>query len=341
MSTVRTRPGRYLAAAALIATLTAALTAVAGCGASPASTETTSAGGHVINVAANANNASPVQLTVPTVAAIRAELPKSVLDSGKLVIGVGALPAGFPPLAYVGNDQTTLTGSEPDLGRLVAAVFGLTPDVQNASWENLFVRLQSGQFNAGFSNITDTELRKQQGFDFACYRQDNLAFEVKKSSTWNFDGNYQNLAGKTVAVGSGTNQEKILLEWQSKLQAEGKTLTVRYFNDQNSTYLALDSGRIDAYFAPNPGVNYHIAQDINTPNPTRNAGKYSGAGSALQGLICATTKKGDGLAKPLADAINYLIQHGQYAKWLAAYGLSNEAVTTAQINPPGLPLSNS
>ncbi len=332
-------PPRAVRVAAL---LTALLGAVAACGTSAASTPTKAANGDtIVAVAANANAATPVQLTVPEVAAIRAELPKSIVASGKLVIGVGALPAGFPPLAYVGNDQQALTGSEPDLGRLVAAVFGLTPDVQNASWQNLFVRLQSGQFNVGFSNITDTELRKQQGFDFASYRQDNLGFEVKRSSTWNFAGDYQNLAGKTVAVSSGTNQEKILLQWQSLLKAQGKTLNVRYFNDDNSTYLALDSGRIDAYFGPNPDIAYHVAQDGNTPDPTRSAGKYSGAGASLQGLIAATTKHGDGLVKPVADAVNYLIAHGQYARWLAAYGLPNEAVSSSLVNPPGLPLDNS
>ena len=61
----------------------------------------------------------------------------------------------------------------------------------------------------------------------------------------------------------------------------------------------------------------------------------------LQGLIAATTKKDNGLAKPLADAINYLIKNGQYAKWLNAWGLPNEAVKTSEVNPPGLPLSNS
>ncbi|HEY4454482.1 MAG TPA: transporter substrate-binding domain-containing protein [Pseudonocardiaceae bacterium] len=324
------------------AVLTALLGAVAACGTSGASTPVKTANGvSIVTVAANAIAAKSVQLTVPQVAAIRAELPKSLVAGGKLVIGVGALPAGAPPLDYVGTDQQTLTGSEPDLGRLVAAVFGLTPDVENASWQNLFVRLQSGQFNVGFSNITDTELRKQQGFDFASYRQDNLGFEVKKSSTWNFDGNFENLAGKTVAVSSGTNQEKILLQWQSQLKAQGKTLNVRYFNDNNGTYLALDAGRIDAYFSPNPGVAYHVAQDANTPNPTRSAGEYSGAGASLQGLIAATTKHDDGLVKPLADAINYLISHGQYARWLAAYGLRNEALAASQVNPPGLPLDNS
>ncbi|SEP04537.1 transporter substrate-binding domain-containing protein [Amycolatopsis saalfeldensis] len=294
-----------------------------------------------VTVAGNTADANPVQLSVTAVPEIRAKVPKKILDSGKLVIGVGALPSGFPPLAYVGADQRNLTGAEPDLGRLVAAVLGLTPEVQNASWQNLFVRIQSGQFDAGFSNITVTEQRKQQGFDFASYREDNLGFEVNKADSWNFDGNYEGLAGKTVAVDSGTNQEKILLAWQGKLKSEGKKLDVRTFGDKNSTYLALSAHRIDAYFAPNPGIAYHAAQTAKTPNPTRGAGKYSGAGSSLQGLIAATTKKGNGLAPALADAIDYLIAHGQYQKWLAAYGLGNEAVPAAQVNPPGLPLTDS
>ena len=295
----------------------------------------------IVDVGAHSNGAATeADISVPEVAAIRAELPKSLLNSGKLVIGEGALPAGFPPLAFVGDDQKTLTGSEPDLGRLVAAVFGLAPDITNATWDNLFVGIDSGRTDVGFSNITDTDQR-QEKYDFASYRQDNLAFEVLKSSTWNFDGDYENLAGQTVAVGSGTNQEKILLQWQSQLKAQGKTLNVKYYPDDNATELALASGQITAYFGPNPGIAYHITQAAATTNPTRNAGKFSGAGATLQGLIAATTKKGDGLAKPVADAINYLIQHGQYAKWLAAYNLSNEAVATSQINPPGLPLTNS
>lgn len=294
-----------------------------------------------VQVAAHSNGAGKeITLVVPTVAEIRAKVPKSILDSGKLVIGQGNLPAGSPPLGFVGDDQKTLTGSEPDLGRLVAAVLGLQPDIQNATWDNLFVGIDSGQTDVGFSNITDTEKRKEK-YDFASYRQDNLGFEVLKSNPWEFAGDYQNLAGKTVAVGSGTNQEKILLEWQTKLKAEGKTLDVKYYPSNAAVYLALASGKIDASFGPNPSIAYHVIQDANSPAATRNAGKFSGAGAALQGLIAATTKKGNGLAQPVADAINYLIKNGQYAKWLAAYNLSNEAVPTSLVNPPGLPLDNS
>lgn len=291
----------------------------------------------VADFAADAGTKTVIK--VDQVDSIRKQLPESVIKSGKLVIGIGALPAGFPPLAFTGDDQKTLTGAEPDLGRLVAAVFGLDPVIKNSTWDNLFVGIDSGATNAGFSNITDTEQRKEK-YDFASYRQDNLGFEVLKDSAWNFDGDYENLADQTVAVSAGTNQEKLLLEWQTKLKAEGKKLEIKYYPDANSTYLALNSGKIDASFGPNPGIAYHALQDAKSANPTRAAGTFSGAGETLQGLIAATTKKDSGLAKPLAAAINYLIDNGQYAKWLEAYNLSNEAVAKSEINPPGLPITN-
>jgi polar amino acid transport system substrate-binding protein len=342
MSTpTRTRLAGAAGSLALVLAL-AACASGSGGGSGTPKADTAKADGTTVVTVARATGApfKQTDISVPVQQSIRAELPADVVKSGKLVIGIGALPAGFPPLAFVGNDQKTLTGAEPDFGRLVAAVLGLEPQVTNATWDNLFVGIDSGRTNVGFSNITDTEKRKEK-YDFASYRQDNLGLEVLKSNDLNFTGDYEALAGKTVAVGSGTNQEKILLEWRDKLAAEGKTLTVKYFPDQSSTYLALGSGQIDAYFGPNPGIQYHIAQDTSTATPTRSAGTWSGAGETLQGLIAATTKKGDGLAKPLADAINYLIKNGQYATWLGAYNLANEAVPTSEVNPPGLPLTNS
>ncbi|MFJ9822140.1 transporter substrate-binding domain-containing protein [Streptomyces sp. NPDC101151] len=334
----RSRLLRGLAAGTAVATLAAGLAACGG--SSDAATTTDTARRGTVTVGQVSNGAAKeTALKVSEVKSISAELPASVSKSGKLEIGVGALPDGFPPLAYVGSDQKTLTGAEPDFGRLVAAVLGLKPELQNSTWENMFVGIDSGKVDVAFSNVTDTEERKKK-YDFASYRKDNLGFEVLKKSTWNFDGTYENLAGKTVAVDNGTNQEKILLEWQTKLKKEGKTITIKNFASKNAVHLALTGGRIDAYFAANPGVAYHITQTAKSPDPTRSAGTFSGAGATLQGVIAATTKKDSGLAKPIADAINYLIKNGQYAKWLAAYNLSNEAVATSEVNPAGLPLDN-
>ncbi|WP_440711526.1 transporter substrate-binding domain-containing protein [Herbiconiux sp. YIM B11900] len=328
---------RTIGALATVALLTAGLAA---CSTSADATDTTAASG-TVTVGAFSNGAgTETEIEVSTVDEIRNTLPQEVLDSGELTIGIGALPAGFPPLAFTGDDNETLTGSEPDLGRLVAAVFGLKPVVSNATWDNLFVGIDTGATDVGFSNITDTEKRKEK-YDFASYRGDNLAFQVLASNDWEFDDDYENLAGLTVATSSGTNQEKILLEWKSKLEAEGKTLDVVYFPDANSITLALNSGQIDAQFNPNPGIAYQNTVSKDGANPTRTAGIFSGAGETLDGLIAATVKKDSGLAEPVAAAINYLIENGQYEQWLNAWGLQDEAVETSLVNPPGLPLDNS
>ncbi|THA81720.1 transporter substrate-binding domain-containing protein [Streptomyces sp. A0592] len=335
-STLRTRLVRGLGAVTATAALAAGLTACS----SDAKATGNDTSGKVTVGAVSQGAAQQAELSVPVVESLRAQLPQAVRERGELVIGVGALPAGFPPLAYVGTDQKTLTGAEPDLGRLVAATLGLEPVIKNSTWENLFVGIDSGKVDVAFTNVTVTEERKRK-YDFASYRQDDLAFEALKDSTWNFGGDYRNLAGRTVAVSRGTNQEKILLEWQKKLQSEGKDLEVKYFPDANSVHLALSGKKIDLNFGPNPSIAYHITQTASGNTPTRNAGSFSGAGESLQGLIAATSKKDSGLAAPVAGAINHLIKNGQYRQLLAAWNLSNEAVATSEVNPPGLPLTNS
>ena len=55
------------------------------------------------------------------------------------------------------------------------------------------------------------------------------------------------------------------------------------------------------------------------------------------GLVGILTKKDNGLVKPLNETLNVAIRDGSYAKVLAKWGLSDEAVKASQINPPGLP----
>ena len=68
------------------------------------------------------------------------------------------------------------------------------------------------------------------------------------------------MAGLKIAVGSGTNQEKILLEWDKQNQAEGlKPVDVQYYQNDSDTTLALQSGRIDLSFGPNATAAYKAA----------------------------------------------------------------------------------
>ncbi|MCW8100559.1 MULTISPECIES: ABC transporter substrate-binding protein [Streptomyces] len=261
---------------------------------------------------------------------IAALVPAAIRERGTLKLGQSA--DASPPLGFYATDDKTRIGSEIDLATLVADTLGLKLDNDEVSWENLFVGLDSGKFDAVFSNVTVTEERKEK-YDFATYRLDNIAFEAKKGSGWKVDGP-EDVAGRTIAVSSGTNQEKILVDWSKQNEKAGrKAVTIKYFQKDTDYYLALQSGRIDAYLGPSPSAAYHVA----SAGQSEIVGTLSGAGDDLQGKIAATTKKGSGLVDAYAAAVNHVIEDGSYAKVLKRWGLSSEAVPKSEINPPGLP----
>jgi polar amino acid transport system substrate-binding protein len=276
-------------------------------------------------------SANQEHITSAKVDSIAEELPASLRESGTLVVGNGSAGGGQPPLGFTADDNKTPIGVEIDIAYLVASVLGLKADIRTTSWENLFLGLDSGKFQVGISNIGVSELRKEK-YDFASYRLGLHAFEAKKGSGLKVTGP-ADIAGKIVAVGSGTLQEAILVDWNKQNVAAGrKPVTIKYYQQSADTYLALQSGRIDLYLGPNPNASYHVA----TRQETEIVGTVSSS-YPVQGLVAVATKKGNGLAKPFADALNAAIADGSYAKVLAKWGLQAEAVPKSLVNPPGLP----
>ncbi|MFI6336393.1 ABC transporter substrate-binding protein [Streptomyces sp. NPDC050535] len=265
---------------------------------------------------------------------IAALVPAAVIKRGTLKLGQSA--DASPPLGFYATDDKTRIGSEIDLATLVADTLGLKLDNEEVSWENLFVGLDSGKFDAVFSNVTVTEERKEK-YDFATYRLDNISFEAKKDVDWAVKVP-KDIAGKTIAVSSGTNQEKILVDWSKQNEDAGlEPVDIKYFQKDTDYYLALQSGRIDAYLGPSPSAAYHVA----SAGQTVVVGTLSGAGDELQGKIAATTKKDSGLVDAYAAAIDHVIENGTYAEVLKRWGLSTEAVEKSEINPAGLPKTES
>lgn len=260
---------------------------------------------------------------------IAAKVPEKFRAKGELVIGGSTGTA--PPLRFYATDDRTVIGVETDIAYLIADVLGLEPKLETSSWENLFVGIDSGALDVGLSNITVTEARKEK-YDFATYRLDTLAFEAKKGGSWRVK-EPKDVAGKVIAVSSGTNQEKILVDWSAQNVAAGLKVTdIKYFQNSTDYYLALQSGRIDAYLGPNPTSAYHAA----TSGQTEVIGTFSG-GASVQGKIAVTTLKGNGLVGPVQEALDQLIANGRYAEVLKRWGLADEAVPASEINPQGLP----
>ncbi|MFT3816637.1 MAG: ABC transporter substrate-binding protein [Rubrivivax sp.] len=245
-----------------------------------------------------------------------------------------AIAGGRLPFAVYATDTKTKVGSEPDLAQLVADSLGLKLELVNVAWADWPLGLQSGRFDAVISNVTVTEARKEK-FDFSTYRKDQLGVYVKTDGPIKAIKEPKDLAGLKVIVQASTNQEQILLRWNQQNVAAGlKPVEIQYYDDDVVQRLALQSGRADAYLGPNAIAAFEAARD----GKTRLAGVFPG-GWPLTAEIAVATRKGAGLADAITEALNAQIRSGSYARALARWQLTSEAIEKSQTNPPGLPKS--
>ncbi|MCW3768256.1 ABC transporter substrate-binding protein [Paenarthrobacter ureafaciens] len=276
-------------------------------------------------------NLSPEQdrIKVEVDSAAAAQVPDAIKADGKLTV---VTTGGTPPLSLFASDNKTLIGSEVDIAYAVGGTLGLEVEVLPVAWADWPLGVESGKYEAVLSNVTVTEARKEK-FDFATYRNDLLGFYAKSDSDISQVREAKDVAGKRIIVGSGTNQEAILVRWDEENKKNGlKPVDFQYYDDDSASQLALQSGRADLTFGPNASAAYKAAQD----GRTKQVGTVEG-GWPLKAEIAFTTKKGNGLAVAARTALNKLIKDGNYGKILDRWGLSSEAIPASELNPAGLP----
>jgi polar amino acid transport system substrate-binding protein len=262
-----------------------------------------------------------------------AALPKDFkfTTPGKFTVAVAP---GGPPLATYATDAKTVVGADPDYALLIADSLGLELELVPVAWADWPLGLVSGKYDAVISNVGVTELRKEK-FDFSTYRQGLHGFFVKNDSPIKQIREPKDAAGLRITVGASTNQERILLKWSDEDVAAGlKPIDLQYYDDDAARIIALQSGRVDVIVQPHAQLVYIAARD----KSIRRVGTLS-AGWPERSDVAITARKGAGLADALTLATNDLIRNGAYAKLLARWQLSEEALPESRTNPPGLPKS--
>ncbi|MEJ5080696.1 MULTISPECIES: ABC transporter substrate-binding protein [unclassified Ochrobactrum] len=256
------------------------------------------------------------------------------VKDGVLTIGIST--SGHLPLHDYASDSKTVIGYDVDLAQIVADSLGRDLELVSVAWADWPLGLASGKFDAVISNVTVTEERKEK-FDFSTYRKDELGFYVKSDSAIGELKQPKDIEGLKIITDAGTNQEKVLLEWDRQNVAAGlKPIEVQYYDDDAVKDLAIQSGRADAVFS----VNATQAYSAGINGKTKLVGTVSG-GWPITAEIAVTTRKGSGLAQPLTNVLNDLIASGAYTKVLETWNLGPEAITEAHTNPQGLPKSGS
>jgi polar amino acid transport system substrate-binding protein len=258
-------------------------------------------------------------------------LPDEWADKDEITVAVSG--SGAPPLVFLADDDKTPIGHETDIAQLVADALGKDLNLEVKAWADWPLALQSGDVDAVISNVTVTEERKET-IDFSSYRVDELGWLTAADSDLTIEKR-EDIAGKIVGVGSGTNQEKILLEWDRLNQEEGlePIQGPEYYEQLSDVLLALQSGRVEAYVGPNASLAYQAAV---SPEDFKVVGTLNG-GWPDTAQIAVATKKGADAADAVTAALNHAIEDGSYQQVLERWGLEVEAVDRAETNPPGLP----
>ncbi|MFL6687121.1 transporter substrate-binding domain-containing protein [Paraburkholderia graminis] len=237
-----------------------------------------------------------------------------------------------PPTATYATDARTVVGSDADYAQLIADALGLKLDIVPITWADWPLGLTSGKYDAVISNVGVTEQRKEK-FDFTTYRQGLHGFYVRTASPIRHIAEPKDIAGLRVITGSGTIQEKIILEWNRQNIAKGlKAVELQYFDDDAASRVALLSGRADVEFNPNAPLAYDAARS----GAIRQVGTVN-AGWPARADVAIATRKGSGLVDGLTLATNGVIADGTYARALARWGIQAEALNRSESNPPGLP----
>lgn len=256
-------------------------------------------------------------------------LPKNFAYAVPGALTIATHP-GALPLGDYANDGKRLIGVEPDIAGLIADALGLRLNLVAVAWADWPLGLESGKYDAVISNVTVTEERKKK-FDFSSYRYDLLGIYTRADGPIQQIREPKDVAGLKVVIGASTNQDQILRRWDAQNVANGlQPVQFQYFEDEVLGRMAVISGRADVSFQPN-AIGAYNARD----GQVRRVGLFPG-GWPESAAISVATRRDSGLAAAITQALNSQIDNGNYAKALARWDLSDEAVPHSQTNPPGL-----
>jgi polar amino acid transport system substrate-binding protein len=253
-----------------------------------------------------------------TAAAASVSLPPAF--KGKTLVSPAVV--GYPPYAFL-TKANKISGIDPDLSVAIGKPLGVTVHLQSVSFENSLLGLQRGTyFMVTGSDITAA---REKTLDMVSYLADHYEFMTLASKPA-LGTKVTALCGLKISTVAADSSIAVLNSDSKICTKAGKpAITVTTFADQGSAVLAVQSGQADATTATVTNLGYVSAQA---------KGKFRLGGPTYNYVyIGIATKKGNGVAKSLAKAINVLIKNGTYHKILAKYGVTDDAVTQAKVNP--------
>jgi ABC-type amino acid transport substrate-binding protein len=251
------------------------------------------------------------------VASIAATVPAGIRDSGKLVVGVH--------VPYAPNEfkdaNGHIVGFDIDLMNAVARTLGLTPEYRETAFEAIIPSVRAEDFNVGVSSFTDTAER-ESAVDFVTYFQAGTLWAQKAGSSVDPD----NACGLKVGVAYGTLQEteEVPALSDACLDAGLSPIDKVVYVGQDDLTKALIAGEVDAMAADSPATGFAVKTSGGT---LEEAGEMTDP--QPYGLPVV---KGSALAESLRQALEHLMQTGEYRTIATMWGVDKGLIDKPVIN---------
>lgn len=270
------------------------------------------------------DNSTPADSSSPSSAsgvkkddALANQLPDAIKKAGALTVGMDNT---YPPNEYK-DDSGQPAGWEVELTNAIGDKLGLKINYAIAKFDNIIPSIVGGKDDFGMSSFTDTTDREKQ-VDFVNYYTAGIMWASAKGKTVDPD----NACGLKVAVQSTTYEDTDEVPAKSKACTDaGKpAIQALRFDTQDAATNAVVLGQADALSADSPVTLYAVS---------KSSGKLQAAGKAFEvapyGLPVA---KGSKFTPVLQKTVQALIDDGTYGKILDKWGVSDGAVTKADLN---------
>jgi polar amino acid transport system substrate-binding protein len=330
LHTVSSRKTKYtIAALGVLLLATACGASTTAPGSESTSNAATSAGSSAAGSSAAVSESvpAPLNLNLNKDDAIAAGLPDKYKQSGAVVV---ATDATYAPNEFLAEGSNDPIGMDIDLANALGQVLGLKVTVEPASFDGIIPGINAGRYDMSLSSFTDTKER-EASVNFVTY------FEAG-TSTMVLAGNPQNINAPTDLCGRPVGAENSTIQLAQLKDATVTGSVVKACADagkpapiaqgypkQTDVNSALLAGRIDAYLADTPVVDYAVKA---TGDKFEKVGQDQDA--APYGI--ALPKEPAALTTAVQQAMQKLIDSGAYMKILDNWGVSAGAITTSAVN---------
>jgi polar amino acid transport system substrate-binding protein len=177
----------------------------------------------------------------------------SIQEKGVLILG---LDDAFPPMGFR-DDNEEIIGFDIDVAKAVCEILGVELQMQPIDWATKEVELNAGNIDCIWNGMSWTQERSESMSLSMSYLPNSLALVVMNDSGIN---GIADMAGKTVAVQSGSSAEDVLAG-EDGAELTGMVKEIVTFGDYLVALLDLESGASDAVLIDSIMANYLIAQN--------------------------------------------------------------------------------